>query len=413
VRTILHIDGDAFFASCEQARDRRLQGKPVVTGHERGIAAAFSYEAKARGIRRGMPIQEVRRICPEAVIVPSDYDLYRTISRRFFAMVRRYTDRVEEYGIDEGFAEITGFDESGDAIAKDIQRALVRELGVSFSIGIGPTKVLAKIGSRWNKPNGLTAITEYNRMEFLKNLPVGEVWGIGPQTSRRLVSEGILTAHDFAQKTLPWIARMLAKPYQELWYELRGVSVLPLALASRADPLSIQTTRSFAPIQGDFPFLASQLAKNIENACARAREKGLAPSRAGAFFKDRGFNYTDVAFALPYRTNAPTKIIETASALLKRRFDPGRFYRATGVTLIDLKIARANQLDLFGEQQRTGAEDALFATVDAINRRHGPETIHLAASAIAREDSRVNTAPSPIISRKRLVIPFLMGNDHP
>jgi impB/mucB/samB family len=96
-RAIVHIDGDAFFASCEQSRRPKLQGRPLVTGKERGIAASMSYEAKARGVTRGMRIADIRKVCPEAVILPSDYETYSLLSKRFFAIVRRYTPDVEEY----------------------------------------------------------------------------------------------------------------------------------------------------------------------------------------------------------------------------------------------------------------------------------------------------------------------------
>src|SRR5262245_47494483 len=100
-RAVVHIDGDAFFASCEQAADPELRGRPVITGKERGIAAPRSYEAKARGVIRGMRLADIRRVCPEAVILPSDYETYSLLSKRFFSIVRRYTPDVEEYSIDE------------------------------------------------------------------------------------------------------------------------------------------------------------------------------------------------------------------------------------------------------------------------------------------------------------------------
>jgi DNA polymerase IV len=100
-RAILHIDADAFFASCEQSRNPRLKGKPVVTGKERGIAASMSYEAKARGVTRGMPVWQIKKVCPDAVLLPSDYETYSLLSLRLFNIVRRYTPDVEEYSIDE------------------------------------------------------------------------------------------------------------------------------------------------------------------------------------------------------------------------------------------------------------------------------------------------------------------------
>jgi DNA polymerase-4 len=156
---ILHIDGDAFFASCEQASNPELKGKPVVTGKERGIAASMSYEAKARGVVRGMRLSDIKKVCPEVVLLPSDYETYSLLSKRFYAIVRRFTSEVEEYSIDECFADITGYRRTYRAsykqIAERIKQTLDRELGFTFSVGLAPNKVLAKVGSKWKKPSGL------------------------------------------------------------------------------------------------------------------------------------------------------------------------------------------------------------------------------------------------------------------
>src|SRR5438552_1874653 len=150
-RAIVHIDGDAFFASCEQSRDPKLQGKPVITGKERGIVASMSYEAKRKGVTRGMRLFEVKKLCPDAVMLPSDYETYSILSQRFFSIVRRYTPDVEEYSIDECFADLTGLRRSLRMnyieIAKSIKRDLDAELGFTFSVGLAPNKVVAKLAS--------------------------------------------------------------------------------------------------------------------------------------------------------------------------------------------------------------------------------------------------------------------------
>ena len=134
----------------------------MVTGKERGIAASMSYEAKARGVTRGMRMADIRKVCPEAVILPSDYETYSLLSKRFFAIVRRYTPDVEEYSIDECFADLTGLRRplkmSYLQIAERIKKELDAELGFTFSVGLAPNKVVAKIASKWAKPSGLTAI---------------------------------------------------------------------------------------------------------------------------------------------------------------------------------------------------------------------------------------------------------------
>jgi len=193
-RALLHIDGDAFFASCEQAHDPQLKGKPVVTGKERGITASMSYEAKARGVTRGMRLFEVKRLCPEAIILPSDYETYSLLSQRLFAIVRRFTPEVEQYSIDEVFADLTGLRRplrmSYEQMAATIKHELDTELGFTFSVGLAPNKVLAKIASKWQKPSGLTTIPGHDIHLFLRDLPVDKVWGIGSNTAALLQKHG-------------------------------------------------------------------------------------------------------------------------------------------------------------------------------------------------------------------------------
>jgi DNA polymerase-4/DNA polymerase V len=233
-RAILHIDGDAFFASCEQSRDIKLRGKPVITGKERGIAASMSYEAKAMGVTRGMALWQIRKVCPKAIILPSDYETYSLLSKRFFSIVRRWTPDVEEYGIDECFADLTGlrrsFGMSYEEMAVKLKEELDRELGFTFSIGLAPTKVVAKVGSKWMKPSGLTVIPGYDIHRYLAKLPTEKIWGIGPQTSEFLKKQGILTALQFARKNEEWIHAHLTKPHFEIWQELQGQSVMPMVL---------------------------------------------------------------------------------------------------------------------------------------------------------------------------------------
>src|SRR5574341_297107 len=158
-RAILHLDADAFFASCEQAIHPGLKGRPVITGRERGIVAAASYEAKARGVSRGVRLSEVKKLCPDAVILPSDYETYSLFSVRMFEILRRFSPDVEEYSIDEAFVDLTGLRRSFhgpyEKIAEKMQTTIEQELGITVSAGVSLSKVLAKIGSKHNKPNGL------------------------------------------------------------------------------------------------------------------------------------------------------------------------------------------------------------------------------------------------------------------
>src|SRR3970040_178279 len=161
-RAIMHMDADAFFASCEQAIHPELKGKPVITGKERGIVAAASYEAKNRGVERRMRLFEAKKVCPDVIMLPSDYETYSLFSVRMFEILRRFSPVVEEYSIDEAFVGLTGlrrsFHGSYEMIAEKMQKTIETELGVPVSVGVSLSKVLAKIGSKHRKPHGLTFI---------------------------------------------------------------------------------------------------------------------------------------------------------------------------------------------------------------------------------------------------------------
>jgi DNA polymerase-4/DNA polymerase V len=219
-KAIIHIDGDAFFASCESAVNPSLRGKPLITGKERGIVAALSYEAKLRGVKRGMIVSEAKKVCPELIVMPSDYETYSLFSKRMFAIVRRYTPDVEEYSIDECFADLTGLRRSlnmpYEKMAENIKKELEGELGMTFSIGLGPNKSLAKLGSKWKKPSGLTIIPAYDAHTYLRQTPIGRIWGIGKQTTAFLEKFNVRSAYDFAMKPEAWVEAKLSKPYREI-----------------------------------------------------------------------------------------------------------------------------------------------------------------------------------------------------
>ena len=423
-RAILHIDGDAFFASCEQARDPQLQGKPVVTGKERGIAASMSYEAKARGVTRGMRLSEIKRLCPDAIILPSDYETYSLLSKRLVAIVRRYTPEVEAYSIDEVFADLTGLRRplrmSYEQMAAAIKKELDTELGFTFSVGLAPNKVLAKIASKWQKPSGLTSIPGYDIHRFLKALPVGKVWGIGPNTAALLNKHGVQSALDFARKPELWVKKLLTKPFYETWQELNGRSVLPLITEEKASYQSIQKVKTFTPPSGDRAFVFAQLSKNIENACIKARKYKLAAKGACIFLKTQQFKYHGLDVRFSRATPFPQEMIKIIEPAFEQLFRPGEEYRATGVVLIKLETDDMVQLDLFGETLRAEKFSRVYQAVDRMREKYGKHTVFLGSSFLAHkfgqhmgergdEPQRKQQLFKGETKRKRLAIPMFMG----
>jgi DNA polymerase-4/DNA polymerase V len=386
-KAILHIDGDCFFAACEMAVNPQLKGLPVVTGQERGIVSSFSYEAKVLGITRGLPIYQVKKNFPNVVILPSDYETYSLFSRRMYNIVRRYTSAVEEYSIDECFADLTGMRRplrmSYPEIAKKIKEDLDSELGMTFSLGLAPTKVLAKVASKWNKPSGLTVIPGNEINYYLKTLAVEKIWGIGPNTSAYLNHHGIITALDFALADEAWIKLNLTKPFYEIWQELQGKMVYELNTEVKESYQSISKTRTFTPPSTDKEYVFAQLSKNVENACIKVRRHKLSAKRVFFFLKNQQFKFTGTEIKLGKPTTIPSEILNLIRPYFDRLWRGRELYRATGIILSELTFGQTGQLDLFGQAKKDEAMIMVYKNLDELSAKYGKHTVFLGSSMAA------------------------------
>jgi DNA polymerase IV len=372
-KAILHVDGDAFFASCEVAQDPSLRGKPVVVGRDRGIATAVSYEAKARGVQRGMTMWQVREVCPDVIIKFSSYDLYGMYAEKMYNIVKRYTPQVEEYSIDECFADLTGlrnhFHMSYEQIARNIKNDLESSLGMTFSVGVGPTKVIAKIASKWKKPNGFTVIKAKDIENFLKEIPIGAIWGIGPNTSAYLQKFGIKTALQFAERSETWITETIAKPYQQIWHELRGNPIYQVHTGGQHEYKSIMKTRTFIPSR-DKEFIFSQISKNIERVSHKLRDHALFTKEISGYLKTQEFNYKGFELKLPHAVATPELILKHVRPHFEKVFMPGTLYRATGIIARSLCREELIQQDLFGAVQENKSITALYHSMDRLANKY-------------------------------------------
>jgi DNA polymerase-4/DNA polymerase V len=421
-RAILHVDGDSFFASCEVAKNPALRGKPVVTGKERGIASSMSYEAKACGVTRAMRLSEIRKICPDVIILPSDYETYSLYSQRMYEIVRRYTNDIEEYSIDECFADLTGMrrlnNMSYEEMAMKVKHDLDTELGMTFSVGLSVNKVTAKIGSKWKKPSGLTIIPGYNLHLYLSKWPIGKIWGIGPNTESYLKKQGINTSLDFATKTPEWVKAHLSKPFQEIHAELNGHFVYPLTLGEKHDYASISKTRTFTPPSVDKEFIFSQLSKNIENACIKLRRHHLFTKRFAFFLKTQDFRYHALELKLSQEVCVPEKIVSVVREVWNTIFRAGVQYRATGITLMELAHENVSTIDMFGHSEILEKVQKIHEAIDLVSERYGKHSIFLGSSFRAMNDVSHRGARGEQSERrakllkgetrrKRIGIPFL------
>jgi DNA polymerase-4/DNA polymerase V len=389
------MDGDAFFVGCEVAKNPKLKGLPVVTGQERGIVSALSYEAKALGITRGMPIYRVKKDFPKVLVLPGDYASYVHYSEKMFDIVRRYADDVEEYSIDECFADLTGLDKplymSYKQIAERIKKEVTEELGLSVSIGLAPTKVLAKVASKWVKPNGLTVIEKNTAWEFLAQTQIDKIWGIGPRTGETLKRMGIKTAGDFAGKDMYWVKNNFSKPYIEIWLELNGVCVNSVDPLPKTTYSSVQKTRSFHPNTNDKTFLLSQISKHTEEACRKARHYKLVPKKFSFFLKTKDFKYFSHTVTLAAPTNAPETLVSIAKFHFAKLWRAGVLYRTTGVTLHELEPEDVKQGDLFGTIEKTTKFETIHKQIDSLEKKFGKGVVHLGSTDKAIKTKTLGT----------------------
>jgi DNA polymerase-4/DNA polymerase V len=368
-RAILHLDADAFFASCEQAIHPELRGRPVITGKERGIVAAASYEAKAKGVKRGMRLFEAKKVCPGVITVPSDYETYSLFSVRM---------------LDEAFVDLTGlrrsFHCSYGMIAGQIQEVVEKELGITVSAGVSLSKVLAKVGSKHNKPHGLTIIPGREIHIYLEKLPVENIWGIGPNTTAFLRKFRISTALDFAKKEEEFITGHLSKPYWEIWNELNGKSVYPVAAESRSSYQSISKTKTFTPPSTDEAFVFAQLSKNLENACIKARRHNLAATRLIVFLRKQDFRDIGIELKLNRHTAYPAELFEPLREGFDHIYKSGIPYRLTGVVLAGLMPENRVQFTLFDDPARIEKMEKIYHSIDELSARFGKHTVQHASS---------------------------------
>jgi DNA polymerase IV len=232
--TILHADLDAFYASVEQKLDPALRGKAIAVGG--GVVLAASYEAKAFGVRGGMPGRRAQELCPQLIFVKGHFDEYQRLGDAAIRILDDYTPLVERISIDEAFADVAGTSHlfgSPEAIAQQVRARVRSEIGLPISVGIARTKHLAKIASQVAKPDGLCVVDPATEMEFLHGLHVGLMWGVGPKTQERLAAAGVTTIGQLAAMPGNSLERLVGSAASEKLH----------ALAFNRDPRAIETHR--------------------------------------------------------------------------------------------------------------------------------------------------------------------------
>ncbi len=309
-----HLDADCFYVSCERVRHRYLRGLAVgVLGNQGACVIAKSYELKARGVTTGMPIWNALPLCPEAVFVKRDFEWYEVLSRKMIDVTCRFSPAVEYYSIDEMFFDAGEITLSQ---AKDLQRAILDEVGVPVSVGLAASKTLAKLASSSGKPFGcIMALEEDQVRRLMDNRPVDKITGVARRSRRRLEPYGIRTCADFARADRRLIRRLLTKRGEDLWWELNGAAVLPLK-TTPTPRKNISRGGSLGGAVTDPDRLAAWVARNTERLVEGLDRHRVFCRRLtlSLTFKESGFEQRRAT--LPVATADFTLLHEAARRLL-------------------------------------------------------------------------------------------------
>jgi DNA polymerase-4/DNA polymerase V len=373
--SILHIDGDGFFASCEQTMHPELAGIPVVTGSERGIITSASKEAKQLGIGRGVTPWDAKKMCPELVFAKSDYLSYELFSYRMAGILRAHCPSVEHYSVDEAFADITGmpgaWDDGALGLAGRAKTDVTQGLGLTVSVGVGRTKTLAKVGSKWRKPDGLTVIAPGDEAAYLAKTHVGRIWGVGPMTAKKLLGMGVGTALELARLPERLVETQFDAPLAATWTELRGEMVHRVDSGPPAPPKSLMRTRTFRPASAEREVIERELRHNLEQALWRLRQAGLAARRVGFMVKrqaDFRLEFHDVV--LPRASAWDAEFAPFVEPALDAMLRPRILYRASGVVLQDLAPMSTGQRSIFDRPEREDRLRSVYDGLDELRRKY-------------------------------------------
>ena len=379
-RIILHCDCNSFYASVECLYHPELRGKPVAVGGDEaqrhGIILTKTPEARQFGVQTGEAIWQAKQQCPKLIVVPAHYDLYMHHSKLAREVYGRYTDRVEAFGLDECWLDITGSTGlfgSGPTIAENIRQTIKRELGITVSIGVSWNKVFAKLGSDYKKPDAVTIISRENFREKFWPLPASDLLYVGPATAKKLARYGIHTIGELAGLEEPFLRRTFGKWGTYLWAFANGHDISPVLKAGHESPIksvgnSMTTYRDIENLEE-----ARQVLLHIsESVAGRLRENGFRARTVELSVRDNRMEWCSCQGKLPAASCTSATLANEAMKLLKEKYRLTCPLRALGVRACDLISLDAGfQLSLVDDAKRQERQETIESCVDGLRRRFG------------------------------------------
>ena len=384
------IDCNAFYVSCERVFNPKLNNRPVVAlSNNDGCIISRSKEAKALGIKMGVPLFKVKDIVEKekVVVFSSNYTLYADMSRRVMNIISSSSPYTEIYSIDEAFVELSSLPIDYESYAHQLRQTILQHTGIPVSIGIASTKTLAKVANHKAKKddslNGVCSLVNYNNIDQILELTeVGDVWGVGRRLSKKLINHGIHNAKLLKNCSDSWIRKMMSVNGLKTITELRGISCIPLEEYSMTRK-SCCTTRSFGKLLTNLEDIEQAVTTFARRAAERIRSESLAASCVSVFVRTNPFDKKSAYYSngasrtLSHPTHDSITIIETALLLTKRIFKNNYQYKKAGVLLSGLCDDSEIQETLFEKNYNQNSD--LMSAIDAINYRYGRDTHQMAS----------------------------------
>jgi DNA polymerase IV len=374
-RTILHVDLDAFFAAVEQRDRPELRGRPVIVGgggpNQRGVVSAASYEARKFGVHSAMPLRTAGRLCPNGVFLPVDGAKYQAVSREVMTILRRYTPLVEPISIDEAFLDVTGSRKlfgDGETIGRLVKKAIHEEVGLTASVGVARTKLVAKIASDLRKPDGLVVVKPGDEEAFLRPLPISRLWGVGAKSAAALSEYGVRTIGDLAALPADLLVRRFGKHGASLGDRARGLDADPVG--NRDAAKSVGHEHTFDVDTSDRDVIERTILAMSEGVAGRLRDSHVRASTVTVKIRDTSFRTITRQRTLSEPTDLTEPIFRTALELARPEVR-GLKIRLLGVTASGL--GERDQLSLFeaDDPRRRRVTEA----ADTVRHRFGERAI--------------------------------------
>jgi nucleotidyltransferase/DNA polymerase involved in DNA repair len=378
-RVILHLDMDAFYAAVEFRENPELAGKPLIIGHRgrRGVVSTCSYEARRFGVHSAMPSVKAEKLCPDAIWLHGRMDLYAAVSRRIRRIMSDFSPVVEPLSIDEAFIDLTGIAEDlegGGASARKLKERIRDEQRLTASVGIAPNKFLAKVASDMEKPDGLVILPLEEVPNRLWPLPVERLWGVGPQTAKRLKKGGIVIIGDLLDIARSKLEALVGEGHAAHLQALaRGEDDRRVSTKRRSK--SISEERTYGEDLTDPEEIDRALLARAEGVARQMRREGLAGRTVHIKIRTGDFTTWTRSLTLPAATDLTEPVVEAARQLFRERIKlRGKGVRLLGVGVSGMERAGSGQVLLFTDSEEQKARDMARAA-DAVRDKLGEKSL--------------------------------------